>query len=133
MLHLDIVSPAAMILGGLFFLIMLPASYGKAMADISLAKIHSGSQQEIALIELDGTQSFCGENALIDGQTITWEKMPANNFTIHLLGHWGDSILFAKVNDQNATRPLSRKDYSICMLSSSAVNTIVFLQGTSIP
>ena len=133
MFHLDIISPAGMLLGALFLLIMVPASYGKAMADISLGKIRSGHQQEIALIELDHTQSFCGEQINSEGTTTIWRKMAQNESTIHLLGHWGDSLVFAKIGSQDAARTLNKKDYSICILPSSVVKMIVFAREMSQP
>lgn len=128
--HINAISPAIMVLASAFFLVILPAAYGKAMANISLEKVSSDGRQEIQMIEIKDTSTFCGERVIVAEQSLVWRKNKNDNFSIHLLGHWGDSTVFAKIYHMNTMKPSDEIRYNVCILSSSVVKTIIFSQDT---
>lgn len=125
--HINVISPAAMLLSGLLLLIIIPSAVGRLSADLTINDFRFGQNQEIESIELTNVSSFCGEEVVNNGPSLVWHRHDTDDFSIHFLGNFGDFDVFVKINDQNK----NNNSYNVCFIEAGSIQTILFPQDIS--
>lgn len=118
-LHINAVTPAWVILSFIFLLVMVPGWLGHLTANLTIKKVQEEKIQQVKHIELTDVDSFCGEKFQSFQQNKKVWDDPGKDFSIHLLGHFGEYEIFAKIEEQT-------KGYNICLVHSGSIKTIVF-------